>query len=99
MTSKIHEKEMTIVEARRRLTQLPEEFADGTSAITVTRRGKPVMPLMPFELYDALMETLEIVGDPQLMQELLVQELRAGIEEARNGRTSSWQNVKQKNGW
>lgn len=94
MATKSYEKEMTIVEARRRLTQLPEEFADGISAITVTRRGKPVMSLMPFELYDALMETLEIVSDPQLMAEL-----RVGIEEARNGRTTSWESVKQKNGW
>lgn len=94
MATKSYEKEMTIVEARKKLTQLPEEFADGTSAVTITRRGKPVMSVMPFELYDALMETLEIASDPQLMAEL-----RSGIEEARDGRTNSWESVKQKNGW
>lgn len=94
MATKSYEKEMTIVEARKRLTQLPEEFASGTSAVTITRRGKPVMSVMPFELYDSLMETLEIASDPQLMAEL-----RSGIEEARSGRTNSWESVKQKNGW
>ena len=94
MATKSYEKEMTIVEARKRLTQLPEEFASGTSAITITRRGKPVMSVMPFELYETLMETLEIASDPQLMAEL-----RSGIEEARSGRTNSWESVNQKNGW
>ena len=83
-------KELSIVEARNRLTQLPEELQTSGAAVTITRRGKPVLAVLPYELYDSLMETLEIMSDPKLMALL-----RQSIEEARNGKLENWETVKR----
>lgn len=82
---------MSITEARDKLTTLPEEFKrdPGMGTITVTRRGKPVLAVMPWELYESLMETLEILGDEELMADL-----RQGIKEAEEGKGIPWEQVK-----
>ncbi|HDS11782.1 MAG TPA: type II toxin-antitoxin system prevent-host-death family antitoxin, partial [Candidatus Wirthbacteria bacterium] len=61
--------DLPIMEARKQLTKLPEMFeqTDDLNAITVTRRGRPVLAIMPAEHYQALMETLEIINDESLL--------------------------------
>jgi len=84
-------KELSIVEARNRLTQLPEELEqENSGALTITRRGKPVLAVMPYALYDSLMETLEVMSDPELMPLL-----RQSIQEASEGKLVEWAAVKQ----
>lgn len=63
--------ELTMMELRQRLAQLPEELAvpESGGTATITRRGKPVLAVMSWELYDSLLETLEILSDPELMAE------------------------------
>ena len=75
---------LSIMEARAKLTALPEEFERNpeTGAITVTRRGKPVLAVMPWDLYDSLIETIEILGDEELMKSL-----RKSLQDAKKGRT------------
>jgi len=82
---------MPIIEARNKLTSLPEQFAQepGTGAVAVTRRGKPVLAVMPWDLYESIMETLEIMGDEQLMAAL-----RQGIKEVCEGKVIPWETVK-----
>jgi prevent-host-death family protein len=84
---------LSMMEARGKLTGLPEEFErhPETGAITVTRRGKPVLAVMPWELYDSITETLEILSDEKLMKTL-----RKSLREARKGRTYSMAEVKKK---
>lgn len=81
---------MPIVEARKKLTALPEEFArePEIGAVAVTRRGKPVLAVMPWDLYEAIVETLEILGDEDLMAAL-----RQSIKEAMAGETIPWEDV------
>ncbi len=88
-------KTMPIIEVRRKLTTLCEEFEQEpeTGAIAVTRRGKPILAVMPWELYESIVETLEIMGDEELMQAL-----RLGIKDIEEGRTSSMDEVKQELG-
>ncbi len=83
---------MSMVEARNRLTQLPEDFEEtgDLEAIAITRRGKPVLAVMPWELYDGLLETLEIMSDDQLMDAL-----RQSINEAASGQVVAWDDVRQ----
>lgn len=85
-------KTIPIIEARNQLTRLPEQFEKEphTSAIAVTRRGRPVLALMPWELYESIVETLEILGDEELMKQL-----RQGIRDAAAGRTIPWEKVKK----
>jgi PHD/YefM family antitoxin component YafN of YafNO toxin-antitoxin module len=82
---------MPIVEARNKLTALPEEFArePEVGAVAVTRRGKPVLAVMPWDLYEAIVETLEVLGDEDLMAAL-----RQSIKEAMEGKTIPWEGVK-----
>jgi prevent-host-death family protein len=82
-----------MMEARGKLTGLPEEFErrPETGAITVTRRGKPVLAVMPWELYDSITETLEILSDEKLMKAL-----RKSLQETRKGRTYSMAEIKKR---
>jgi PHD/YefM family antitoxin component YafN of YafNO toxin-antitoxin module len=86
---------LSIMEARAKLTSLPAEFERNpkSEAVTVTRRGKPVLVVMPWSLYDSLMETLEILSDEKLMKAL-----RKSIQEARKGRTYSMEQARKRLG-
>ena len=79
-----------IIKARDRLTSLPEELAEEPGAIAVTRRGEPVLAILPWDLYESIMETLEILGDEELMAAL-----RQSIKEASEGQAVSWDQAKQ----
>lgn len=84
-------KDIPITEARYALTSLPERLAQEPGAVAVTRRGKPVLALMPWELYESIVETLEIMGDESLMAVL-----RQGIKEAEEGQGIPWEEAKKK---
>lgn len=82
-------KSIAITEARSLLTALPDELASHPEAVTVTRRGKPVLAILPWELYESIVETLEIMGDEDLMASL-----RQGIREMQEGKLIPWEDVK-----
>jgi len=86
---------LPIVEASNKLTSLPELFEQepDLGAVTVTRRGKPVMAVMPWELYEAILETLEIMGDENFMAAL-----RQGIQQAQAGQAIPWEQAKTEMG-
>ncbi len=72
---------LTITEARNKLMQLPDETARN-EIIAITRRNKEILALMSWELYEGLLETIEILGDPELMKDL-----KKGMEQVRSGKT------------
>ena len=80
---------MSITEARSKLTQLPEQLAGNAWAMPLTRHGTPVMALMSWELFEAITETMDIMGDPEMMAEL-----KAGIEQVAQGEGRSWGDIK-----
>ncbi len=80
---------MSITEARNKLTRLPEELEGNAWAMPLTRHGTPVMALMSWELFEAITETMEIMGDPETMAEL-----RAGIEQIEQGEGRPWDDIK-----
>jgi antitoxin YefM len=82
--------ELPIIKARDRLTSLPEELAEEPGAIAVTRRGEPVLAILPWELYESIVETLEILSDEGLMAAL-----RQSIKEASEGKAVAWDRAKQ----
>ncbi len=61
---------MSVTDARRRLTGLHTELSGSPGYIPLTRYGSPVMALMSWELFESLQETMEIMGDPELMSQL-----------------------------
>ena len=90
---------LSIAEAREQLTRLADEFAEeqGQHAriepVTVTRYGKPVLTILPHEFYEALIETLEILSDPEQMAAL-----REGMEQAERGETVTLDAVRKELG-
>jgi PHD/YefM family antitoxin component YafN of YafNO toxin-antitoxin module len=84
-----------MMEARKQLTSLPETLRhDGENDVMeITRRGKPVLAVMPWELYDAIAETLEVMGDKELRAQL-----RQSIEELEEGKAIPWAEAKRELG-
>ena len=83
---------LPMMEARKQLTSLPETLRhDGDiDVMEITRRGKPVLAVMPWELYDAIAETLEVMGDKELRAQL-----RQSIEEMQTGQAIPWDEAKR----
>ena len=82
--------QIPIIKARDRLTSLPEELAEEPGAIAVTRRGEPVLAILPWDLYESIMETLEILSDEELMLAL-----RQSIKEASEGKAVPWDRARE----
>lgn len=73
-------RELPITEARAKLTQIANDLAGSQDTVTVTNRGKPMMTLIGYEMYESIIESLEIMSDPELMAQL-----RQSLREARSG--------------
>jgi len=74
---------ITITEARNKFMKIPEQTAKD-QILAVTRRNKEVMAVMSWELYEGLLETLEVLSDPEL-----INQLKVAIEDVQAGRTNS----------
>ena len=86
-------KDLPITEARDELTSLPDKLNETHETVTVTRRGKPVLAILPWDEYEALVETLEVMSDKDLMLSL-----QQGIKEAKQGKLIPWERAKRKLG-
>jgi len=84
----------SISEIREEITRLPERFAEDPEAVAVTRHGKPVMAILPWELYEAIMETLEVMSDAELMASF-----REGVKELAEGKGEPLDDVLKELGW
>jgi antitoxin YefM len=89
MTTIRETKELTTVDARRELTKLPEKLGANPATVAVTRRGKPVLAIMTWEDYQAMIETLEIMSDDES-----VEQLRRSIKEVKEKKTIPWEMAK-----
>lgn len=99
---------LSISEAQREITQLPEKFEQGLESATVTRYGKPVMTIVPSETYkkmrqtitdlqeqlEGLIETLEILQDEEMMAAI-----RQAEQEIAEGKIIPWEEVKKELGF
>lgn len=89
MTMTRETRELTTVDARRELTKLPEKLEANPATVAVTRRGKPVLAIMTWEDYQAILETLELLSDDDA-----VEQLRRSIREVKEGKVVSWEEAK-----
>lgn len=81
--------ELSITEARERLTRLPDELAESHEAVTITRHNQPVLAVLPWDLYEAILETLEVMSEPETMAAL-----RKSVEDIAAGRTIPVEDLK-----
>lgn len=89
-------KTLSITQVRSRLLGLADELnrPSAARAIAVTKRGRPVLALLPWEFYESLVGTLKILGDEGLMKAL-----RRSLREARAGKTIPFEKVKRDLGY
>ena len=81
-------KQMQISQARKRLNELYKEMGPDET-VSITSRGKQILALMPWDLYESLVETIEILGDPVMMKSL-----KKGARDIKSGRVTDWEKVK-----
>jgi PHD/YefM family antitoxin component YafN of YafNO toxin-antitoxin module len=81
---------LNITEAREKLLGLADTLTSENSTAVIRKRGKPVLALLPYELYESLEETLAIMGDSELMEQL-----RQSVKEIEEGRYLTQEEVEK----
>ena len=81
--------QLTISEASKEFLDLPEKLARELERVAIiTRRGQPVLAVLPWESYESIVETLEVLSESELMAEL-----RESIKDIERGRLLSHKEV------
>ena len=61
---------MALKAARNRFARLSRRVSDSQTVIPITRQGRPVMALMSWEMFETLVDTIEILSDQELVSKL-----------------------------
>ena len=77
-----------LAEARANLSRLVDEAVRTHQRVEVTRKGRRAAVILSADDYDSIMETLDILSDPELMREI-----RAAEAEAERGEVYSLEEV------
>lgn len=85
-------KYLTISEAQQQLPELSEQLTDEPTIIT--DKGKPVMITFSIEQFESLVETIEIISNREL-----IEDLRQGIKDAEEGEIVSLDSLKNELGF
>lgn len=85
---------LTITKARQALLELPERLKRSPErAVEITRRGQPVLAVLPWEFYESIIETLEVLSDPEM-----VSAVRRSLEDIKRGRLLSHEEARKRLG-
>jgi antitoxin YefM len=79
---------LTASAAKEQFLKILRKTHDFGSSFTITHNGKPYAVLLSTDEYEGLMETIDILKDKNLTQELL-----AAIKEADENKTVSFEEV------
>jgi PHD/YefM family antitoxin component YafN of YafNO toxin-antitoxin module len=87
---------LAMAEARKQLPKLADalEKHPEIGAIKITRRGKPVLAVLSWDLYESVVETMEIMSDPEMMAAF-----RQGVKEMEEGKAIPWEQIKKELGF
>jgi len=66
---------IAISEAKVKLSQFVDEVYTTHDSITISKDGEPETVLMSVQEYESLVETLEVLSDPELMEAIGISEL------------------------
>ena len=69
-----------LAKAREMLHELPETLGKNNRTAALTVDGKPVLAVMPWHVYESVVETLDIMADPEMMEGI-----REGMKDLRKG--------------
>ncbi|BAY24583.1 hypothetical protein NIES2100_43780 [Calothrix sp. NIES-2100] len=85
-------KSININEAKDQLLQLSEQLDN--EPVIITNEGLPVMVAISYERYLSMLETMDILSDPQFKEQLI-----AGIKEDKEGQRVSWSDAMKELEW
>ncbi|NER24659.1 MAG: type II toxin-antitoxin system Phd/YefM family antitoxin [Symploca sp. SIO1B1] len=80
-------KYLTITEAQQQLPELPDKLA--LEPAIITKDGQPVIIALSLQQFESLLETVEILSDPEFMTQL-----QEGIQQADSGETITLEQLK-----
>lgn len=87
-------KTIPITEGRKQLFRIAEDVQAPDTYYSFTVDGKPQVVLMSQDEFDSIMETMEILSDPETMADI-----KEAEEDFKKGRYSSWEDVKKELGF
>ena len=61
---------LPVTKVKRQFLEILKAMEEDYATVTVTRNGEPVGIMMPPDRYEALLETIEILGDNKILQAL-----------------------------
>ena len=82
-------KQLSISETRKRITSLEDDLSFNDT-ISVTNHGKEVFALLRWDTYESIAETLDIISD-----EVLYDELKIGIKQFENNNLIDFEDFKK----
>ena len=87
---------IAMAEARKQLPKLADalEKHPEIGAVKITRHGKPVLAVLSWDLYESVVETMEIMSDPELMAAF-----RQGVKEMAEGKAIPLEQFKREHGF
>jgi antitoxin YefM len=87
-------KTMTLTQARNELLKVAEEMERRPGQVVeVVKRGKKVMTLLSAEVYESIVETLEVIADEKTFAKL-----RRAVREIEAGKGVSWSDARKELG-
>lgn len=83
---------INISKAKQKLLELARRSEDAGESFIIIRDGEPVSALLPFDEYEALLETLDILEqEPDILKKL-----KKAQAEIRSGKFIEWENISKK---
>ena len=82
--------QLSISQARSQLTRLASRLQKDKEGVEVTSRGKPVLAILPWDLYESLEETIEILDDEELADKL-----KKSLAQVKGGHLIPWERAKR----
>jgi len=79
---------LPVTKVKRELLEILKAMEEDYATVTVTRNGKPVGIIMTPDQYEALFETIDILGDSKILQAL-----KASQEDFESGRVHTHDEV------
>ena len=61
---------LPVTKVKRNLLDIIKRMEEEETTIALTRNGEPVSVMMPLSRYEALLETIDILSDKQIMKSL-----------------------------
>ena len=61
---------LPVTKVKRKLLEILKAMEEDYATLTVTRNGEPVGIIMTPDRYEALLETIEVLGDNKILQAL-----------------------------